>query len=143
MTAFDLTVPELERYEPVNYEPDDFDDFWTGTLAEAAEHDLAATFTPVDTGFTLVDTYDVTFAGYGGNPVRAWLRVPRGADGAVPVVVQYHGYNGGRGLAHDPALGRWRGSRPCRSTCAGRARATRSARPPTPPRAPIRSMRAS
>ena len=104
MTAFDLTVPELERYEPVDYEPDDFDDFWTGTLAEAAAArpgcHVHAGRHRVDT----VDTYDVTFAGYGGNPVRAWLRVPRGADGAVPVVVQYHGYNGGRGLAHDPAL---------------------------------------
>ena len=104
MTAFDLPLSELESYTPESYEPEDFDQFWASTLADAAKHDLAARFVPVDTGFTLVDTYDVTFAGFGGHPVRAWLRVPRGTATTVPIVVQFHGYNGGRGLAHDPSL---------------------------------------
>jgi cephalosporin-C deacetylase len=55
---------------------------------------------PVDTGLVLVDTFDVLLAGFDGQPVRAWLHVPAGARGPVPVVVRYIGYGGGRGLAH-------------------------------------------
>ena len=35
MPIFDLPLPELERYQPEIDEPDDFDDFWASTLAEA------------------------------------------------------------------------------------------------------------
>ncbi|KPG78588.1 acetylxylan esterase, partial [Frigoribacterium sp. RIT-PI-h] len=34
-----------------------------------------------------------------GHPVRAWVRVPAGAGGPVPAVVQFVGYGGGRGAA--------------------------------------------
>ena len=62
-----------------------------------------ASFTPVDTGLVAVETYDVTFAGFGGDPVRAWLHLPAAAlrSGPLPGVVQFQGYNGGRGLAHE------------------------------------------
>lgn len=52
----------------------------------------------VDDGLRLVDTFDVTFPGFGGDPVRAWLSVPAGAAGRLTVVVTYNGYGGGRGL---------------------------------------------
>jgi cephalosporin-C deacetylase len=48
---------------------------------------------------TTLDVYDVTFAGWAGQPVRAWLRVPAGATGPLPAVVQFVGYGGGRGAA--------------------------------------------
>ncbi len=35
MPVFDLPLPELERYLPEPDEPDDFDDFWVSTLADA------------------------------------------------------------------------------------------------------------
>ena len=47
----------------------------------------------------------MTFSGFGGDPVKAWLHLPSGASGPLPTVVQYVGYGGGRGLAHE--AGAW------------------------------------
>lgn len=101
MAIFDLPLPELERYLPEVDEPADFDDFWSSTLAEARSFDLSLEATPVDTGLTLVDVDDVTFAGFGGHPVKAWAIRPAGVTGPLPAVVEYLGYGGGRGLAFE------------------------------------------
>jgi cephalosporin-C deacetylase len=103
MPQVDLALDDLRRYRSEAVAPDDLDAFWAATFAEAAAHDLAATFTPAQSPLTVVDTYDVTFAGFGGHPIRAWLHLPASArDGRrLPGVVQYQGYNGGRGLAHE------------------------------------------
>jgi len=45
-----------------------------------------------------LEVFDVTFSGFGGQPIRAWLILPRHRAGRLPVVVQYVGYGGGRGL---------------------------------------------
>lgn len=99
MAIFDLPLPELERYLPEVDEPADFDDFWASTLAEARGFDLALQVTPVDTGLSLIDAFDVTFAGFGGHPIKAWLLRPAGSNVQLPAVVEYIGYGGGRGLA--------------------------------------------
>lgn len=104
MAMFDLPLAELETYAPEVGEPEDFDAFWSATLDEARRSPLAPTLEPVDNRLALVDSYDVTFAGAGGTPVRAWLHVPAGATGPLPTVVQYHGYSGGRGLPHSSTL---------------------------------------
>ncbi len=104
MAQFDLPLAELESYRPQVAEPDDFDAFWSATFAEARDFDLALTAEPVPNRLALIDTYDVTFAGFGGSPVRAWLHVPAGADGPLPTVVQYHGYSWGRGFPHSHTL---------------------------------------
>jgi len=62
MSHFDLPLDELRRYRPDVAVPDDLDEFWRETLAQAHEFDLAARFTPVDTGLVAVETFDVTFA---------------------------------------------------------------------------------
>jgi cephalosporin-C deacetylase len=98
---FDLPLEKLRDYLPEREEPADFDAFWSRTLAEAAEHDLAPTFTPYDIPLTAVEVYDTSFAGWGGDRVSAWFLVPRGAEGPLPCVVKYIGYSGGRGFAHD------------------------------------------
>ena len=67
MPQFDLPLAELRAYAPDLAEPADLDRFWATTLADARTHDLAATFTPIDTGLSAIDTLDVTFAGYGGR----------------------------------------------------------------------------
>jgi cephalosporin-C deacetylase len=51
-----------------------------------------------------VDTYDVTFAGYEGEPIKAWYRRPSGVIRDLPVVVRYQGYTGGRALPHQAGL---------------------------------------
>jgi cephalosporin-C deacetylase len=106
MPFTDLPLDELRGYRPEPVEPADFDTFWADTLAGARKHDLAMTVEPVRNELTLVDTFDVRFAGFGGSPVAAWLHLPAGAAqrGALPVVVEYVGYGGGRGLPHERLL---------------------------------------
>ncbi len=104
MAQYDLPIDALRAYSPSLAVPDDLDAFWARTLAEARAYELGATFTPVDTGLALVDTYDVTFRGFGGSSVKAWLHLPAGATTPLPAVVKYLGYGGGRGLAHEDVL---------------------------------------
>ncbi|MFE7123543.1 acetylxylan esterase [Streptomyces sp. NPDC057617] len=100
MALFDLPLDELRSYRSRSVEPADFDDFWTTTLAEARTHDLDARFEPVATGLSTVEVYDVTFAGFGGHPVKGWFVLPAGTREPLPVVVEFVGYGGGRGLPH-------------------------------------------
>ena len=81
-------------------EPTGLDAFWERTLAEAAQVPVSVGFEPVETPLTVVETVDVTYAGFGGDPIRGWLHVPSGSDGPLPCVVEYIGYGGGRGLSH-------------------------------------------
>lgn len=98
---FDMNLEQLHAYRPERTEPGDFDAFWTGTLAQARVHPLEARFEPVETGLRLVEVFDVTFNGYGGQPVRGWLVLPRQRGEALACVVEYIGYGGGRGLPLD------------------------------------------
>jgi cephalosporin-C deacetylase len=100
MALFDLPLDELRDYRPRLSEPADFDQFWDKTLTEAREYDLDARFERVETGLSEVEVHDVTFSGFGGHPVKGWFVHPARARGPLPVVVQYIGYGGGRGLAH-------------------------------------------
>lgn len=80
--------------------PADLTDVWARTLREARAHGGPARAVPVDAGLRVVEVQDVTFAGFGGHPVRAWLHLPRDRGGAPPVVVRFQGYGSGRGLPH-------------------------------------------
>ncbi|NOJ59113.1 acetylxylan esterase [Arthrobacter sp. 260] len=102
MPQFDLPLSELQQYLPARSEPADFDAFWEKTLAQAASFTLDARFEEVDAGYSELVTEDVTFAGYGGHPIKGWLLRPRSATGPLPTVVTYIGYGGGRSL-----LGEW------------------------------------
>lgn len=101
MPLFDLPLDQLRTYRLSTPEPAAFDEFWTTTLAEARSHDLDLRVEEVPTGLRLVRTYDVTFAGFGGHPVKAWLTRPAGETAVRATVVEYNGYGGGRGLPHE------------------------------------------
>jgi cephalosporin-C deacetylase len=101
---FDLSLDELRAYRPEVAVPDDFVDFWRRSIEKARTDDLAASFTQVDNKLAVIDTYDVTYAGFGGTPIKGWLHVPAGATGPLPAVVQYFGYSGGRGFPHTTNL---------------------------------------
>ena len=58
---------------------------------------LDARFEPVTVGLKLVETFDVTFAGFGGQPIKGWLLLPRERSEPLPCVVEFIGYGGGRG----------------------------------------------
>lgn len=98
MPFFDLPLEELQRYLPPRSEPDDFDAFWTATLSESRQHSLNAAFTPYATDLRQLEVFDVSYAGWGGQTVRAWLLLPAQRGGPLPCVVHYIGYGGGRGL---------------------------------------------
>lgn len=106
----DMPLDQLRDYLPTPPQAPDFDEFWARTLAETREHDLDPVFAPVDVGLPQVICEDVTYSGFGGHRIRGWLLRPAGAERPLPTVVQFIGYNGGRGLPHDwllwPAAGR-------------------------------------
>ncbi|MEZ3180940.1 acetylxylan esterase [Streptomyces pimonensis] len=104
MALFDLSLDDLREHRSQSAEPDDLDAFWARTLGEAREHDLDVRFEPVTTGLSTVRVHDVTFSGFGGHRVKGWLVLPEGATEPLPVVVQFIGYNGGRGLSHSHLL---------------------------------------
>ncbi|MGN6406577.1 acetylxylan esterase [Sinomonas sp.] len=96
----DLPEEELRVYKSSQTCKDDFDAFWEETLEESrrAGGETMVERLP-DIGLETLDVYDVTFPGFRGEPVKAWLRTPKNPDGPLPAVVQYVGYGGGRGRA--------------------------------------------
>jgi cephalosporin-C deacetylase len=94
----------LRTYQSSQHDPEDFDAFWADTLRDTRQHALDVHVVPVDAGLATVDVFDVTFPGYRGQPVKAWLRVPHGASGPLPAIVQYVGYGGGRAHPIDDLL---------------------------------------
>ena len=104
MPELDLPLEALREYRSTVTAPPDLEAFWSGALAEVGEQDLDVRLTPIDSGLVTVETFDVSFAGQGGDRVRAWLHLPAAAlrDGRpLRGVVQFQGYNGGRGLPHE------------------------------------------
>ncbi|WP_417563818.1 acetylxylan esterase [Microbacterium sp.] len=97
MPLTDLTLDELRTYRPAVAEPDGFDAFWHRTLDEARVQAKPPRLEPVDSPITQLLIEDLTFSGFGGEPIRAWVTRPRTAD-RLPVVIEFIGYNGGRGI---------------------------------------------
>ena len=100
-THFDLPLDELRTFRPQLHRPADLREFWQTTLDDALAYDLDVTFTPYDSPLRTVEVLDVSFRGYAGQPVSAWLLLPRHRDAPLPCVVQFVGYGGGRGLPHE------------------------------------------
>jgi cephalosporin-C deacetylase len=107
MPLFDLPLAQLRNYTSDVMPPSDLAEFWDVTLDQARAFPLNAVFEPVENYLTVIDTFDVTFAGFGGAPVKGWLHLPahREAGVRLPVVVNYIGYSGGRGLVNQDT--RW------------------------------------
>jgi cephalosporin-C deacetylase len=99
MAFFDFSLNELKIYCPDREEPADFDTFWKSTLEEARSYPLNATFEKVDYELVAQETFDVTFAGFGGQPIKGWLILPKQRTGKLPCVIDFIGYGGGRNFA--------------------------------------------
>ncbi|MFF4649220.1 acetylxylan esterase [Streptomyces sp. NPDC001380] len=105
MPLTDLPLDALRDYRPDLPAPAGFDAFWAETLDEAREHGGSPAVAPVrDHLLPALEVHDVRFPGWNGEPVAAWLLLPRGAGGPLPVVVKYMGCSGGRGLPTDHVL---------------------------------------
>jgi cephalosporin-C deacetylase len=100
MPYTDLPLDALRAYRPDVRRPDDFDAFWAETVADAraAGQGTAPVLVSADTPVTGLVIEDLTFPGFAGDPVRAWVSRPVDTAGPLPVVVEFLGYNGGRGL---------------------------------------------
>ncbi|MFC7464808.1 acetylxylan esterase [Brachybacterium sp. GCM10030252] len=97
MALFDMPLEALREYLPVLEEPADLDDFWRETLDRARSQPVLIEVDATENGLSLVETFDVSFAGHDGAPIRAWYNRPAGVSHDLPVVVEYIGYGGGRG----------------------------------------------
>lgn len=97
----DLIHPDLAAYASRVAMPADFRSFWDATIAEARAFGGEVTLRPAPTTLRAVEVFDVTFPGFGGHPVKGWLMLPRDRAGRLPLVVQFVGYGGGRGFAHE------------------------------------------
>jgi cephalosporin-C deacetylase len=97
----DMPLEQLQSYLPYRKEPDDFDSFWNDTLTQTRKFPLDARFELVETGLKLLDVFDVTYKGYGGQPIKGWFLLPRDHPEPLPCIVEYIGYGGGRGHPYD------------------------------------------
>jgi cephalosporin-C deacetylase len=104
MPLCDLSSDELRSYAPELRAPADLEEFWATTLTASRSLAEPAAFAEIASGLTLVDTFDASFSGFGGQRVKAWLHLLARTDHPVPVVVNYAGYGGGRGLPHEVAI---------------------------------------
>ena len=95
----DMPESQLPDYRSSQIDPADFDEFWDATLTTARAAASAVHLEPVDSGLTTVDIFDVTFSGWDGQPVKAWLRLPKGVTGPLPAIVQFVGYGGERSMS--------------------------------------------
>ncbi|MBI4730550.1 MAG: acetylxylan esterase [Chloroflexi bacterium] len=98
---FDLPIDELKVYKPDRTEPAGFDTFWEQTLNESRSYLIDARFEAIPNNFKLLEFFDITFNGYAGQPIKAWLILPRQREAKLPCVVEYNGYGGGRSLPWD------------------------------------------
>lgn len=104
MPYTDMSLEQLRGFTPAVREPSDFDAFWRRTLTAsrdaAAQQAATATRVAADSPITELIIEDLTFPGFDAEPVRAWVARPATRpDERRPVVVEFNGYNGGRGLA--------------------------------------------
>lgn len=90
----------FEGYDPQIPVPPDFDLFWATSLRRPGP--VLLSVEPVPSRLRLVSTFDVSFAGFGGHPIRAWYSRPSFVEDVVlPAVVEFPGYGRGRGFPHE------------------------------------------
>ncbi len=109
MPWYDLPEEQLKDYRTSTREPAELDRWWRERLDQARAVAREPALTRYEPGvYAPVEVYDAEFSGAGGDRIRAWYLRPAGGSQA-PVVVEFIGYGGGRGLPSEhvllPAIG--------------------------------------
>ena len=94
-------LKELEKFAPGTNSKPDFEIFWKESLTRYLSHDTSALLVEIDSPITVFETYDVTVAGFNGDPIKGWFIKPKNAAKDLPCIVMYDGYGGGRGLLNE------------------------------------------
>lgn len=94
-------LSELEKFAPGPNYRDDFQKFWRETLNSYLSPTVEIRIEPYSSPVTAFETFDVTVAGYNGDPIKGWFIKPKDADHDLPCIVMYDGYGGGRGLINE------------------------------------------
>lgn len=106
LPLFDLPLDELRAHRSKTTAPDDLDQFWTEAIDDARARTFEPRLEPYrsDT-YRQLEIADVTFAGAGGDAVKAWYLRPAGSGSEpLPCRVTFIGYGGGRDLPASHAL---------------------------------------
>ena len=96
MAFFDLPIDQLQDCGRPSSGQTTVETFWSATLDVELSRPLEPRIVRLETPLRTLDVYDVSWVGYSGQRVQAWLRLPAGAT-EPPTVLQYCGYSGGRG----------------------------------------------
>jgi cephalosporin-C deacetylase len=101
MPWYDLPLEQLREYRTGTAEPAGLDEWWSARLGEARAAAELPQVTRYEAGvYGPLEVHDVEFSGARGDRIRGWYLRPPGSisgSGAVPVVVKFIGYGGGRG----------------------------------------------
>lgn len=100
MPLIDKPLAELKTYQGLNPRPADFDAYWAAALRELDATDPRPELIP-STELTPrhSECFDLWFTGVGGARIYAKYVRPKNATarGALPAVLQFHGYSGHSG----------------------------------------------
>jgi cephalosporin-C deacetylase len=105
-TLFDLPLDELRTHRSASPPPANLDAFWERAIGEAHAVASAPRLERHQPGtYGQLETYDVTFTGADGHPIRAWyLRPGSAGDELLACRVVFIGYGGGRDVPATHAL---------------------------------------
>src|ERR1019366_6769260 len=106
MPWFDLPLAALREHRAAADEPTGLDAWWAERLGEARAVARPPGVTRYQTdAYGQLHAYDVEFSGARRDRIRGWYLRPAGAgDARLPVVVEFIGYGGGRGLPANHTL---------------------------------------
>lgn len=104
MPQLDMPLEQLRQYRYPRHAPADLREFWDRTLAESTSCWWPPTQQLAVTGVRAFDITDISFAGFAGEPIRAWSIRQAGIDRKLPAVIEFLGYGSGRSLPHERLL---------------------------------------
>jgi len=93
----DLPIQELKKYQGCSPKPEDFDQYWDESLAEAAALDPKVELIASEFQAPYAECFDLYFNGVNNSRIYAKLLRPKHQTAKGPAVVIFHGYSGNSG----------------------------------------------